>query len=52
MDMNSFSFIGTIILIAVVILIVYAVNKFFKSKRELKQENQKLKKEINEYKNL
>lgn len=51
MYMNSFSLIGTIIFIIVVILIVFVLKKYFKSKRELEQENHNLKKELNDYKN-
>lgn len=51
MYMNSFSLIGTIIFIIVVILIVFVLKKYFKSKRKLEQENHNLKKELNDYKN-
>lgn len=49
--MDNFSVVGLIIFIAGVALVVFAVKKALEPKRKLKQENERLKRELNKYKN-
>lgn len=51
MGIESFSFIGTLIFIMVVVLIVLAIRKIIHSRKEMKQENERLRKELSDLKN-
>jgi len=49
--MGQFSLIGAIIFIIVIVLIVFVIKKVTEPKRNMKQENERLKRELSKFKN-